>query len=84
MYQVFVTMDALATLDQINAEWLANPSKFEWLGKMRIREVEELFILDQSIEQDLENHFSGIDQINAEMNIFGADHINAEFEQQRS
>lgn len=65
-------MDALATLDQINAEWSANPSKFEWLGKMSIREVEELFILDQSIEQDLEQHFQGIDQ------------INAEFEQQRS
>jgi hypothetical protein len=81
-------------LDQINAEWLSNPSKFEWLGKMSIREVEEFCKQDALIEQDLENHFNGIDQINAELNSHieqdleqhfkGIDQINAEFELQRS
>lgn len=74
-------MDALAILDQINAEWLSNPSKFEWLGKMSIREVEEFCKQDALIEQDLENHFNGIDQINAELNgeqhFKGIDQINA-------
>ena len=74
-------MDALAILDQINAEWLSNPSKFEWLGKMSIREVEEFCKQDALIEQDLETHFNGIDQINAELNgeqhFKGIDQINA-------